>query len=245
MASPAVSPCPSPEYLIDVILPARETSLMAGPSGAGKTRFWLPMMIHEWSKGLSVLGFKSHPVPWVYVASDRSEKSVHATLSDMGIHPSTFPMIPAWDRAMTISQILDAVKQHQAKFAVIEAFGSFVESRHHCAIKQFLQAYHKMARGMDLTTLGIMESPKQKPHERYDNPRQRVSGFAAWAHFTETIVLVEFIAPADVSNSQRLLTICPRNAPAFERAGTFDHQGILRFPDADLRGKKHPVNIYQ
>jgi len=218
------------EYLIDQILPRHETSLLAGPSGAGKTRFLLPAMVKSWEKGLPVLGFKSHPVPWVYVASDRSEESVKRTLETMSIDPESFPIIPAWDKAMTIPQILDEVDRLKARFAIIESFGSFCEGRHPTAVKHFLQSYDRMARTIDLTTLGMMEAPKQTPSERYENPRQRVSGFASWAHFTETIMLVEFADPKDVSNDERVFTACPRNYPAFDRLGKFDAHGHLNFP---------------
>jgi RecA-family ATPase len=216
-------------YLIDVILPKEEIHLLAGPSGAGKTT-WLFGMLDEWSKGNDVLGHKSHPEPWVYVAADRSIASVNRTLGSMGL-ALPLPPIPAWDRKMTYSQILDAVDGSGCKFAVIEAFGSFVDPPANSAcVKAFLSSISYGARANGMTILGVVESPKMKPYEKYDNPRQRVSGAAAWGHFTETIFLVEPVNLSEPKSPERVLFVCPRQGPGERREGAFDAQNRLIFP---------------
>ena len=199
--------------LIDKILPPRETHLLAGPTGAGKTR-WLFQTLLQWQAGLPILGHKSNPVSWVYVAADRSIAAARRTLDDMQIDIDRINCIPAWDRHMTLAQITDAILAEKAELAVIESFGSFVDppanSRN---VKNFLSAHHQLMSKAGITTIGVMESPKMKPRDRYDNPRQRVSGVASWGHFTETIFVMEPTNPGDPSDLARILYCCPRNGP--------------------------------
>jgi hypothetical protein len=216
-------------FLIDTIMPTNEVHLMAGPSGAGKSR-WLFDTLMDWQQGKPILGLATHPCKWVYVASDRSLASVNRTLTSMSIPIANVPTIPAWDRQMSLNQILDAIKTHGAELAIIESFGSFVEppANGNC-VKSFLASVAAHARGSNLTIWGVVESPKMKPYERYENPRQRVSGAASWGHFSETIFLIE---PADAKNQNgdRKLFVCPRNAPTIEKDGAFDANGHLIFP---------------
>lgn len=129
---------------------------------------------------------------------------------------------------MQINSILDAITKSKAQLAVWESFGSFVDApaQGH-QVKAFLSRINKICRQQDLTVIGIVESPKQKPYEKYENPRQRVSGAAAWGHFSETIFLVE---PDDFDipdNPYRSLHVCPRNAPAMKMLLGFDLNGRL------------------
>lgn len=170
---------PVPEYLIDKILPSQEIHLLGGPSGAGKTRFLFHTLL-QWQAGLPILGYKSRPVPWVYVASDRSEQSVYRTLDDLGIEHTRIPIIPAWDEQLTLNQILGEAGERQAKLVVIEGFGGFVEppAVNH-QVRSYLSAAQRAARSDSMTIIGVMESPKMKPRDKYENPRQRISGVAS------------------------------------------------------------------
>lgn len=214
-------------YVVDLILPSHEVHLLGGPSGAGKTR-WLLQSLLEWQQGKDFLGFKSHPVPWVYVAADRSVISVCRTLSGMGINPEDILAIPAWDQQMGLNEILDKIQASKAELVVWESFGSFVDppGNGH-KVKELLSRINKFCRTHKVTVIGVVESPKQKPYERYENPRQRISGAAAWGHFSETIFLVE---PEDfevADNPYRTLHCCPRNAPALKILLAFDPYGRL------------------
>jgi hypothetical protein len=216
------------DFLIERLLPKREIHLLAGPSGAGKTT-WLLGTLAEWSLGNDVLGCKSYPEPWVYVSADRGVDSVARTLASMNL-PMPPNIIPAWDKRMTYCAILDEIIATKCKFAVIEAFGSFVDPPANSAcVKRFLMNISYGARTHDLTFWGVVESPKMKPYEKYENPRQRVSGAASWGHFTETIFLIE---PLDVGNpkdGKRALFVCPRQGPGMRLETTYDAQNRLIF----------------
>jgi RecA-family ATPase len=221
------------EYLIDLILPKHEIHLLAGPTGAGKSR-WMFQWLFAWSEGKPIFGHASHPVHWSYASADRTAISAKRTVDSMGVNSSKLNFIAAWDKGMTMSQIIDEAKQNGSEFLIIESFGSFVQ---HPAtsnvVKSFLQAISRTIRDENLTILGVMESPKMKPSERYSNPRQRISGVASWGHFAETIMLVEPI-PGKESTAQRNITVCPRNGPVIVQPAEFREDGHLHYIDPDL-----------
>lgn len=218
------------DFLVDPILPKHEIHLLAGPTGAGKTR-WMFQWLLEWQEGQTIFGYRSHPVKWVYASADRTAVSARRTLESMGIPVNAVDLIPAWDRGMTISQIVDEARLRKAEFLIVESFGSFVQ---HPAtsniVKGFLQAISSTLRTAQMTMLGVMESPKMKPHERYSNPRQRISGVASWGHFAETIMLVEPI-PGKEASPERTITVCPRNGPVILQSAVFQNDGRLHYTD--------------
>lgn len=217
------------EYLIDQILPANEIHLVAGPSGSGKTR-WLINTLLRWERGEAIFGYRSHPVPWVYIASDRTMDSVTRTFNSMGIDPEHIQIVPAWDKRMSWMEILDAIDKSKAKLAVVESFGSFVdEPGRGPQIKQFLNRTAAGIQRVGITIIGINESPKMKPKDKYELPRMRVSGAAAWGHFSETIFLVEAEDDRHSELGTRKLTICPRNGKEEVFHSMFDGEGRLIF----------------
>lgn len=201
----------------------RQIHLLGGPSGAGKTTWLLQTLVERFQLGLPVLGYPTHPVPWVYVASDRSLEGVHGRLTDIGINPKGVNIIPAWDKGLTFNQISAEIDASGAKLAVIESFGSFVETPGGpWQVKSFLQSTHRWIHPRDLTIIGVVESPKMKPHEKYEIARQRVSGVAAWGHFSETIFLLEFAEPKDATSDKRILTVCSHRGANVVAKGGFD-----------------------
>lgn len=225
-----------PNYLIENLMPTCEVHLVAGVTGAGKTT-WLFGMLLDWERGLPVLGCKSNPVPWVYVAADRSIASAHRTMGAMGINPSAIRMIAAQGADhKDFGAIMGAVADAGAELAVVEAFGSFVdEGGTHRQVSEFMHracAYtapqSQFPNG--LTILGVVESPKMKPNERYLLPRQRISGVATWGHLADCIFLIEHEKPQEHGHPGRKLYICPRVGRDLERASAFDSQNRLIFP---------------
>ena len=217
------------EFLIDRILPTKEIHLLAGPSGAGKTR-WLMGALQRWELGLPVLGLASHPVPWAYVGSDRSLASIHRTLLDINVDPVNIKIIPAWggDR-LTLTQIFDRGEKMGSQLLVIEGFGGFPDADTSNGIRSFLNAVQSYIDRSGITIIGVVESPKMKPHERYEAPRQRVSGAAAWAHYTDTIFVIEPSDPKEPMLPDRTLFVCPRNSTGLTFQSTFTTNGRLEF----------------
>jgi len=188
----------------------------------------------RWEAGLPVLGYESHPVKWAYVGSDRSLRGTHRTIRDLGIDPASINIIPAWGKdRLTLNQIFDRGASLGAELLVIEGFGGFPETDAGQGIKSFLCSVQASIDRSGITILGVVESPKMKPYERYENPRQRVSGAAAWAHHTETIIIIEATDPKAPMEIDRSLYLCPRNGASQTFESAFTPDGKLVFgPEA-------------
>jgi AAA domain len=207
--------------IVDSVFPEQAIHLVAGSTGAGKSR-WLLEWLSDWQQGNPVLdGRKSNPVPWMYVSGDRSEKEATATILDLGINPATIPLLPAFGimPPMGVLGILETAEKKGVGLLVWEGFGQYVESN---AGSSRVKAWLNMIvwrlshtqdgrpRKLPLTIIGVMEQPKMKPRDKYNNARQRISGPAAWGHTASTIVLVEH-ARTDCKGPLRKLEIYPHH----------------------------------
>lgn len=234
---------PIPPYLVDLIVPSLEVHLLAGTSDAGKTR-WLFHSLLEWEQGNEIFpgsGLASHPVPWVYVAGDRTERAAIRTLQDMGLNPNNIPLMPAFGSShKPIYKIIEEAHHRSAHLVVIEGFQKFIEGPGQARdVQQFLEnmsGYTDPSRlngTGGLTILGVVESPKLKPNERYSDARQRVSGVSAWGYYSNTIFLIERM-PSDLrsgkDNPHRMMYVCPKQGKRLEIEGGFNQNGHLVFP---------------
>lgn len=227
------------EFLVDTIFPCGEAHLVGGPTGAGKTR-WLFDTLLAWQRVEPVLGYPSHPCPWLYVSSDRSEKSVLRTLVSMGIDPKQIPLLSAMDKRLTLSQIMDHAQERRAGLVVIESFGNFVDPPGlSIQVRNFFYSLRPFLNSTSATIIGVMESPKMKPKERYENPRQRIAGVATWGHYADTIALIEPEQP-DEPNCNRNIIVCPRNAPEVHIKAAFVDGHLRPLPVNPLKPKTKP-----
>lgn len=203
----------TPQYIINPLLQTELVHLCAGPSGSGKTRWLIPTLHNIWRRGKDVLGHKSYPVPWCYVAMDRPYTSVEATLLDLGIDPLDLKIIPAMDYGYrSINEVMDEAMSMKAKLMVIEMFAYLMpgpETKE--SVRAFMGAVQRALCGTGMTIIGTMESPKMKPRDIYNNPRQRISGPASWGHCAETIILVETDPKLPENSPQRVIQVMPRN----------------------------------
>lgn len=232
---------PIPPFLIDLILPAWEVHLLAGTSDAGKTR-WLFHTLLEWEQGNDVFpghGLASHPVPWVYVAGDRTERAAIRTLQDMGMNPNSIPLIPAFGSSFKpMYKIIEEAHKRGAHLIVVEGFQKFIEGPGQARdVQQFLENMSGYTDPIQssggCTILGVVESPKLKPHERYEDARQRVSGVSAWGYYSNTIFLIErnrADLKAGLDSPARTMFVCPKQGKRLTLAGGFDSGGHLTFP---------------
>lgn len=211
--------------LKDLLLKHR-IHLLGGVSDAGKTSFILPAMV-AWSPR------------WAYVAGDRSDLDAVDKFKQLGINPSQVPLIHAYGREYKgWSQVLETIERWspQPEYIVFEGFQRRCTNHNRPdstfeflnEVDAYLQPTRQFPAG--LTVLGITESPKQKPREKYADPRQRISGCSAWGSHASTIFLLE---PLDTDpkgqGAGRQLWICTKNAPRRCETTTFDSQGNLIF----------------
>lgn len=222
--------------LVDDVLPARRVHLLGGVSDAGKTRFILPALL-DWEQSKPFLGRASHPVPWAYVVGDRPLVEAQDTISSMGHNPASIRMIPAyglhnknWYEIVRAARALVPIPQ----LLVIEGFGDLPNGEHKKEIRGFLSdvsAYCESTADFPsgLTILGIMESPKLKPNEKYRNPRQRVSGVSSWGFHTSTVIIIES-DDEECTGPDRTFWVCMKGAQRRKLRGSFDTQGRLIVP---------------
>jgi AAA domain-containing protein len=223
------------DFLIDQILPSREVHIIAGPSGAGKTTWILQTLVLDWQHGREVLGFKSFPVPWLYVSSDRSRKSVAATLKRMSIPESALRFVSAVDAGChNIEKVIELAEKlsPRPEFLYIDGILNLLPDKVHPndnkSVSKWLSDQTRRCDTDNRTLMGSLHSPKMKSDEWYDNPRQRISGGASWAGFADTVILVEPVSPDDESQSHhRRLLVLPRNAKQIVKNLAFNDQGRL------------------
>jgi hypothetical protein len=225
----------SNDFLIDQILPAREVHIIAGPSGAGKTTWALQTLVLDWQHRKDVLGFKSYPVPWLYISSDRSRKSVVATLRRMNIPESEIRLVSSVDAGKydmpSIIQLAELMTP-RPEFLYIDGLLNLLPDKVHPndnkMVSKWLADLTRKCEKENRTILGSLHSPKMKSDEWYANPRQRISGGASWAGFADTVILVEPVAPDDPSQAHhRRLMVLPRNTKEIVRDLAFNEKGRL------------------
>jgi hypothetical protein len=222
--------------LIQRILPTPRIHLLGGNSNAGKTRFILPLM-KKWEVGEAILGFPSRPVPWAYVIGDRLAVEAHSTMKDMGIDPATVPQIPAFGPDnKNWQQVMREAARLRLGLIVWEGFSDFNPGRDHRKdVREYLSNLSALCYANEfhegaLSIVGVMESPKLKPAERYSDPRQRISGVASWGYHSSTVMLIEAADAKDLSNTERKLYVSVKNGVSFETDGRFDlASGRLNF----------------
>ena len=215
--------------LVEGLIPARRVHLLGGRSDAGKTRFILPAML-DFAAGKPFLGRVSRPVPWAYVVGDRLQEEAEDTIKTLGIDLKDVPMIPAFGKHnKTYRQIFEAAEKMtpSPKLLVIEGFGDLCGEKK-AEIRTFLStvgAYCQEGR----TVIGIMESPKMRPKERYDDARQRISGVSAWGYHSSTVFVLEPVErDKDVMEPNRALYACVKNGQRSKFDLMFDERGQLR-----------------
>lgn len=241
---------PDQPDLIDKLLPASRIHLIGGNSNAGKTRFLLPMLL-EWQAGMPILGLESNPVPWAYVVGDRLLVEAHDTCRAMAIDPDRIPMIPAFgEKNKRWESVINEAAKRKIGFLVWEGFSDFCRGEKKKDVREYLSSLAAYCHSSDffnnsLTILGVMEAPKLKSHERYDDPRQRISGLASWGYHASSVLVVEAARPLDMECPDRILHCSLKNTTSFSVAGSFDDNGRLRFlprqltPEELLQRRKH------
>ena len=228
---------PPISYLVDTLLPARRIHLIVGPAGCGKTRFLIPM-IDEWRNNKEVLGFASHPLPFGYLACDRSAESSRETISQMGYDPKSFNIRSMMDNDEALEPLaIERLFPSDLKVIFVEAFAALVMdgklNDYHSILKFYRQCY-KVIRRRNLTIIGSIHTPKAWEGEELIHAREKALGSVAWAACADTIIVVQPAEPKSHTCTRRILTIMPRNAPSFDLHMDFDDKGRLCVPQEDL-----------
>jgi hypothetical protein len=224
-----------PDFIIDSLFPSRRIHLIGGASNVGKTRWILPTMV-AWASGKPIMGFRSHPAPWAYVSGDRLLIEALETIKGLALPLNEIQIIPAFGgHNKTWPQVLAEAAKLKVSVLVWEGFGDLVrDPQRRPQVREFLGSISACcAESIEfpngLTILGIMETPKMRPKDRYQSPRERISGAASWGYHTSSVLMLEATKPEDPSNPSRILFASLKNAPSFTSLGTFTTSGHIAF----------------
>jgi hypothetical protein len=214
---------------LESILAKNRINILGGVSDAGKTRFILPTAISDFQR------------PWAYISGDRSKLDAIDTFSLMGYDASQVPLIPAfgadhkpWRKCVEVMSHMEP----RPEYVIFEGFQRQCKNHNRPdSVYEFLNEVDSHLRPttqfpLGLTLLGIAESPKQKPRERYPDPRHRISGCSAWVSHASTVLVLE---PLDndmaCENGARQLWVCGKNSARVKLLTAFDKRGRLLFRD--------------
>jgi hypothetical protein len=216
---------------VEIIFPCCKLHLIAGASNAGKTRLMVPaLMMCE--AGLPFLGFRSHPMPWCWVAGERPLSDSLDTIGSMGFTPDMLKVIPAFGRNhKTRAQIMAEIERIGAKVVLWEGFDSQVKNPNNpSAVHEFLNEITGYCEE-GLTIIGDVGGNKNKDGEIYPNPRNNIPGHANWERSTSTNLFLHQPNPGDLSDPHRTLYVSVKNGISFGVPGKFNGLGMLEFED--------------
>jgi hypothetical protein len=236
-------------FLIDKIWPEGSMHLLAGPSGIGKST-WLLKAIHDWEKGIPVMGFTSYPQPYVYLMCDRSATDLQRTLDRiglggwnikgysieqmeqlLGIEPETLefsslPILFPWARVFFI----EAINWFQTET-------SSAATKDYFNILRFYSYARRIFKGK--TVIGTTHIAKTFDKTKVIRPRDRVYGSVGHAATAGTVMILD-TDPYNENN--RRMYISARDAK--DSIANFDvgESGQLEFTGFGDRGKKEEEN---
>jgi hypothetical protein len=213
-------------YIIDKIFTSKRVHMLAGPSGVNKTSWLLPM-IHDWYEGKDVMGFKSNPVPYLYVSCDRPLDGVGEVLERLGLEK--------WDlhchslgsirrqfklgstRKLSIFDLTELFPYVKVFFieGIASLKGMSKNPNDYAENMQYWSEVGHMCEERDITILGVTHCAKAKPGEKYDNPRDQIIGSVGLPASTDTLLIMQFDEAKDITNKGRKLYVLPRNVAPF------------------------------
>lgn len=232
----ATAPAPSPspqQFLIQDIFPVRRVHLLVGPSGAGKTRWLLPM-ISEWIAGQDVFERKSFPLPCGYLLCDRPAEAAKETLLSLqlpNMTPDNFPIRSMMDMDKEFHfDVLPTLFDPSVRVIFVEALAALIPNgkiNDYHSVLRFFKSLHKICGKHNLTIIGSVHQPKMREDESFSHPRDKVLGSVAWAACSDTVILIEPQNAKSTNCSRRLMTVLPRNESHFEYQLDYDEKGRL------------------
>jgi hypothetical protein len=134
---------------------------------------------------------------------------------------------------MGVTGILDEIQASKAKLVIWENFGSYPDAPNLAhQVRNFLYTLDGPIEQLGITIIGVMEETKMKQRDKYENPRQRISGVATWGHLCDTIFVIEPSNLDDPQDPERVLYVCARNVPGMKVSLKFGTDGLLH-PNTD------------
>jgi hypothetical protein len=192
--------------------PRSSVSLIGGPSGVGKTRWFIPALVAQ-SKGQPIHGHATFGLPYLVLVADRGGFSLEATLDSLNLTDDVRKNVvglPYANDTLAINQIREAIEAHSEMPAVVFIEGADImvsKQNDMSSVAAFLAALGEIAAYYHIAIIGSVGSPKLKKGEDFKSNRDSLFGSAVWGRMTETIVKIS----ADEESGKRKLLVMPRN----------------------------------
>lgn len=217
--------------------------MVVGGSGSMKTTFLL-QMLHEWEQGHDVLGYKSHPCDWAYIACDRHMWEADKTLCRIGLADWDAPIFSTHElfnfgTGFTIEDILHHDYFRPCKLIVIEGLQALIpDTRAGQAQNKvelnWMNAINKFLFETGKTVILVTHNPKMKTGEKFASDRADVLGSVSIGASTSTMIHVREVEDKqNPDTDKRIVTLNGRDFKAFSVLYDVDPQGRLVNPTTD------------
>jgi len=241
------------EFLISGLMPAREINLIAGASGAGKSRFGIQLG-GAVQAGEPFFGRATSPTKVLFVCCDRGEDSFKRSLDAYHLPYDTFKWVTESDipfglRKSRPFQILDwaSTKHPENRLVILDGFSGLVKNiNDYSEVRGMLWECQSLLRARNFNLLGTTHATKIKTLDQILNPRERVLGSVAWGAGAEMVVSLDAKDPKDPTNPLRVASFCSHSGAPFQLELQFSKLGALELADPeqdllDLFDKAVPI----
>lgn len=230
-----------PHFVIERLIPLYEVNLISGPSGAGKTTFML-QMAYDWCRGEDVLGHKSFPADFCFVACDRSESSLRARMDllemDIGLIPHCSLIGRTGLVDHTVEGMIKEARRVSPQLDVIfaDGFASLCPGRINDAkdVSLFLRQTTKLLHDERITLIATVCAGKTREGQGYNSPRDRIAGSSAWSACTSTKLMLDFTDLRSFSDYHRVLYIGVPDLPARSMGLLFSGPQLIESEEVTL-----------
>jgi RecA/RadA recombinase len=223
---------PSASAKFEGWFPLGEVSLIAGPSGAGKTT-WALQMLEAQAKGETFLGHPTFELPYLVLMKDRSEKALHRTLRRLEVDKSTLPLrkLPGLGDGRVKEHPANIIQElykaehflHKPRVIFMEGLDIWIPDNHKMeTVSDVLTGLQEVAERYNFALIATLGAPKKSKKDQYESPRDSIYGSSVFARMTETIVKVS----EDYETGARSVMVMPRNEKA-EKFNTVMRNGRL------------------
>lgn len=205
---------PKPDDIIQHIVPAHETSILAGASGAGKTTL-LMHILKELQQNKDVFGHKaSRDLKIGFIAADRTWEAykklaetvgvdvsklthVRALIDDDAIDCSTLERNPS----IILYNLLNEMVKAGCQLVIVDPLAVLLGcdlNKYHVVAARLIQL-NRYCRLNGVTVLGTHHATKARTEAGFKRPQDRINGSGALLGFTSTQL---FLAAADETGGE-------------------------------------------
>ena len=203
------------------MFPLGDVSLIGGPSGAGKTTWFLPVL-EDIRQAKSVLGRTTNALDYRVLMHDRSLGAFFRTSRRLRLDEDAQNRVyrlTGAEQKMAAADFLGMYMERmrsdgeEVRIIFIEGLDMWTagDVAKMADVSVFLDGLQRVAERYGVAVVGSVGNPKAKRGEEYQLQRDKLFGSVAWGRKTETIVGVQYADKEDDESTVRVITVLPRN----------------------------------